>query len=272
MSRSVVIVGSFDNLRSCDIRFLEEASNLGQITVFVPTDETIRAQSGTSPKFPLAERLYMLRALRFVTAAVPLDPTTPIVGLPEPKRWVGALWVDICGPLNEARSRFCDLHGLQYRILEESKLQGFPQPLPPLGSTVRKRVVVTGSFDWLHSGHVRFFEEVSGYGDLYVVVGHDANIRLLKGDGHPLLSQDERRYMVSSVRYVTQALVSSGEGWLDADPEIQTIKPDIYAVNPDGDRGGKRQYCLERGIQYLVLQRIPAEGLPPRTSTELRGF
>ena len=81
------------------------------------------------------------------------------------------------------------------------------------------------------------------YGDLYVVVGHDANIRLLKGEGHPLLLEDERRYVVGSIKYVKQALISTGEGWLDADPEIQRFKPDIYAVNEDGDKGGKREYC-----------------------------
>jgi cytidyltransferase-like protein len=132
--------------------------------------------------------------------------------------------------------------------------------------------MVTGCYDWLHSGHVRFFEEVSGYGALYVVVGHDANIRLLKGHGHPLLPQEERRYMAGAIRYVAQALVSSGEGWLDAEPQIQQIKPDIYAVNEDGDRGGKREYCDQHGIQYLVLRRIPAPGLPQRSSTDLRGF
>jgi glycerol-3-phosphate cytidylyltransferase-like family protein len=119
---------------------------------------------------------------------------------------------------------------------------------------------------------VRFFEEVSTYGDLYVIVGHDANIRLLKGEGHPLLSQEERRYVAGSIRYVTQALVSSGDGWLDAEPEIQQLKPDIYAVNEEGDRGGKREFCQKHGIEYLVLKRIPAPGLPTRSSTELRGF
>jgi cytidyltransferase-like protein len=135
-----------------------------------------------------------------------------------------------------------------------------------------KKVVVTGCYDWFHSGHVRFFEEVSKYGDLYVVVGHDANIRLLKGHGHPLLPQQERRFMVASVRFVTQALISSGEGWLDADPEIQRIRPDLYAVNEDGDNGGKREYCAAHGIEYLILKRAPAPGLPARSSTDLRGF
>ena len=139
-------------------------------------------------------------------------------------------------------------------------------------ASVGKKVVVTGCYDWLHSGHVRFFEEVSTYGELYVIVGHDANIRLLKGEGHPLLSQEERRYMVGSIKYVKGALITSGDGWLDADPEIRRLKPDIYAVNEDGDTGGKREYCAALGIEYLVLKRTPAPALPKRTSTDLRGF
>jgi glycerol-3-phosphate cytidylyltransferase-like family protein len=107
---------------------------------------------------------------------------------------------------------------------------------------------------------------------LYVVVGHDANIRLLKGEGRPLFPEEERRYVVGSIRFVKQALVSTGHGWLDAEPEIQDIKPDIYAVNEDGDVPEKRDYCARHGLEYLVLQRAPAPGLPKRSSTDLRGF
>jgi glycerol-3-phosphate cytidylyltransferase-like family protein len=56
-------------------------------------------------------------------------------------------------------------------------------------------------------------------------VGHDANIRLLKGKGHPMFPQEKRRYMVRSVRFVTEALVSTGQGWLDAEPEIAILSP-----------------------------------------------
>ena len=109
-------------------------------------------------------------------------------------------------------------------------------------------------------------------GDLYVVVGHDANIRLLKGQGHPLFPEAERRDMAGAVRYVKQALVATGDGWLDAEPEIKRLRPDIYAVNHDGDRPEKRAYCQAHGIEYRVLERIPKEGLPRRQSTNLRGF
>ena len=136
----------------------------------------------------------------------------------------------------------------------------------------RKKVIATGCYDWFHSGHVRFCEEVSELGDLYVVVGSDTNVALLKGAGHPLLKQEERRYVVGSVRYVKQCLISTGSGWMDAEPEVHRIKPDIYAVNEDGDKPEKREFCKQHGLEYVVLKRTPKEGLTRRTSTNLRGF
>ena len=59
---------------------------------------------------------------------------------------------------------------------------------------------------------------------------------------------------------------------MDAEPDFIRFRPDIYAVNEDGDKGGKREYCAKLGIQYLVLKRLPAPGLPLRRSTDLRGF
>ena len=78
--------------------------------------------------------------------------------------------------------------------------------------------------------------------------------------------------MVAGIRYVRQALISSGEGWLDAEPEIRRLRPDFYVVNEDGDRPEKRAYCEKHGIRYIVLKRTPKEGLPPRSSTRLRGY
>ena len=267
----VVVSGSFDDLRSHQIRFLQEAATFGEVQVLLWEDEAFQKLIGRAPKFPFAERLYFLEAIRFVTRVISLPSGAEVNALPNDVTSTSAVWVDEEQSANSSRRSFCESRGLAYQVLNARQLKGFP-PVRRFGESGRKKVVVTGCYDWVHSGHVRFFEEVSGYGDLYVIVGHDANIRLLKGEGHPLLSQDERRYVTGSIRYVTQALISSGEGWLDADPEIQRLKPDIYAVNEDGDKGGKREYCRERGIEYLVLKRTPAPGLPKRSSTTLRGF
>jgi len=266
----VIVSGGFDDIRSRDLRLLEEAAKVGELTVLLWPDATLQKLTGKAPKFPLAERSYFLNAVRYVSQVVEADAGADFNSLPKGLR--ADVWADVAATTNAARENFARERGVSYHVFAADELKGFPEP-PPLPPTPgRKKVIATGSYDWFHSGHVRFLEEVSAYGDLYVVVGHDANIRLLKGEGHPLIPQDERRYIVGSIKFVKQALISTGEGWLDADPEIRRLKPDIYAVNEDGDKGGKREYCRKLGIEYLVLKRTPAPGLPRRSSTDLRGF
>ena len=269
--QNVVVTGRFDDMRSRHIRFLEEAAQLGSLQVLLWDDEAIRASTGRLPKFPLAERTYLLEGLRYVDRVTavpgPIDPAAlPWLDDLQANAWVVTEVDDMA-----QKRDYCAAHGLAYHVVKDATLAGFPPVLTPLRSD-HKKVVVTGCYDWFHSGHVRFFEEVSELGDLYVVVGSDANVALLKGEGHPLLPQDERRYVVQSIRYVTQALISTGEGWMDAEPEIARIQPDMYAVNEDGDKPEKREFCRTHGLEYVVLKRVPKEGLPRRQSTDLRGF
>lgn len=265
-----IVTGGFDDLRSPHVRFLEEAARRGRVRVWLWPDAAIEKLQGRPPKFPLAERQYFLGALRFVDEVRVWETAVQPDALPETP--ASATWVIHAAEDTPAKRAFCTKHGLACAVLQASDLAGFPPGPPPPADSRRKKVIVTGCYDWLHSGHIRFFEEVSQHGDLYVAVGNDANVRHLKGDGHPLFSQDERRYLVGAVRFVTQAMYTTGWGWLDAEPEIQRLKPDIYAVNEDGDKPEKRAYCEAHGIQYLVLKRTPKPGLPRRQSTDLRGF
>ena len=43
------------------------------------------------------------------------------------------------------------------------------------------RVMVTGCFDLLHSGHVAFLREAAKHGDLHVCIGSDSTVHALKG-------------------------------------------------------------------------------------------
>ena len=268
--KQIIVSGGFDDLKSRDLRFLEEAAKLGELSVLLWPDATLRQLTGQAPKFPLAERMYFLNAVRYVNRVIEADGAASFDALP--KNLPADIWTDFETTANPAREKFAADNKIAYRVFKAAELKGFPEPPPLPSAPGRKKVVVTGCYDWFHSGHVRFCEEVSAHGDLYAIVGHDANIRLLKGEGHPLLPEDERRYVVGSIKFVKQALVSSGDGWLDADPEIKKLQPDIYAVNEDGDKGGKREYCDKLGIKYLVLKRTPAPGLQRRSSTDLRGF
>jgi len=132
------------------------------------------------------------------------------------------------------------------------------------------KVFVSGCYDMLHSGHVAFFKEASQYGDLHVGIGSDATIMNLKGR-QTINSEQERLYMVNSVRYVSEAWINSGNGILDFVDDLKRLKPDRYIVNEDGHSPAKDELCKEFGIEYIVLKRIPEAGLPSRSTTLLRG-
>ena len=133
----------------------------------------------------------------------------------------------------------------------------------------RKKVFVSGCYDLLHSGHVEFFRQASQYGDLYVGIGSDRTIEALKGH-KTMYSERERLFMVRAIRYVKEAYINEGEGMLDFVPTLDIVHPDCLVVNEDGDREEKRQLCRERGMEYIVLKRVPGEGLEARSSTGLK--
>ncbi|MBR1825358.1 MAG: adenylyltransferase/cytidyltransferase family protein [Alphaproteobacteria bacterium] len=131
------------------------------------------------------------------------------------------------------------------------------------------KVFVSGCFDVLHSGHIRFFEEASQYGDLYVSIGSDKTVEELK-HRKTLYNEDERLYMVSAIKFVHQAFVAKGAGKLDFAEEIKQIQPDIFFVNTDGDSAEKRAFVEGLGVRYVVSNRIPKDLLPVRSTTAIR--
>lgn len=137
------------------------------------------------------------------------------------------------------------------------------------GSSARPRVMVSGCFDMLHSGHVAFLEEAAEHGEVHVCVGSDRTVFDLKG--RPTInSEQERKYLLESLRCVTRVYISRGSGILDFLPELDEIRPQIFFVNADGDTPAKRELMAARGIEYIVSSRKPREGLVARSTTSLR--
>lgn len=132
-----------------------------------------------------------------------------------------------------------------------------------------KKVFITGCYDMLHSGHIKFFREASQFGDLFVGIASDDTIHSLKGR-KPIYSERERLYMVKSIRYVKDACINSGLGMMDFIESINLYNPDIFVVNEDGHTDEKETFCKERGIEYNVLKRISETGLTPRSTTTIR--
>lgn len=132
-----------------------------------------------------------------------------------------------------------------------------------------KKVLVSGCYDLMHAGHIAFFKTAAQYGKLYVAVGADTNLLLLKGKV-PYYSQKERIYLVNSIRFVEKAFPAAGSGMLDFEPDMERIKPDIFIVNSDGHTVEKEALCKKYGVEYKVLERIPEKGLPARASSSIK--
>jgi cytidyltransferase-like protein len=133
----------------------------------------------------------------------------------------------------------------------------------------KKKVFVSGCFDMLHSGHVAFLKEASAFGEVYIGLGSDETIQELKGRA-TINSEEERLYMLSALACVTSVKVNKGSGLLDFLPDMIVLKPDIFIVNEDGHSPEKEQICKDLGVEYKVLNRIPHNNLPARSTTSLR--
>lgn len=136
---------------------------------------------------------------------------------------------------------------------------------------MRKKVFLSGSFDPLHSGHVALFKKASEYGNLYVGMGTDESVEHYKN--HPVFwTAEERLYMVKAIRYVTDASINKGMGFGDFVTNPMFLDSDIFIVGKDRDCEKLRILCKNLKKKYIVFDRIHAEGLPHRSSTEIRNY
>ena len=130
-----------------------------------------------------------------------------------------------------------------------------------------KKVLVAGFFDLFHSGHARFLEQASSYGKLAVVVGSDESSLINKGK-RPIYTQDERAYILSSLKSVSKVLSPKDCTPLNFEPFLEDC--DIFIINEDGHTEEKENVCTSAGVEYLVLKREPLTGLRNNSSSSIK--
>ena len=95
----------------------------------------------------------------------------------------------------------------------------------------RKLVVTNGCFDIMHRGHAAYLREARLLGDaLLVLINSDASVKMLKGDKRPVVSQNDRAYMLCALASVDRVVIFDG---LRCDRELAAIAPDIYVKGGD---------------------------------------
>jgi rfaE bifunctional protein nucleotidyltransferase chain/domain len=92
-------------------------------------------------------------------------------------------------------------------------------------------ILANGKFDLLHVGHVRYLHGAKALGGkLVVAINSDHSVRTLKGEGRPIMPEDERAEIIAALADV-DAVVIFPE--LDVRAIIREIRPDIQAKGTD---------------------------------------
>ena len=88
-------------------------------------------------------------------------------------------------------------------------------------------VMVNGTFDVLHPGHVALLNTARSYGDyLIVAIDTDRRVRELKGEGRPINNQNDRKIMLTNLKAVDFVVIfDSTEELIDY---MKLYKPQVY--------------------------------------------
>ena len=99
-----------------------------------------------------------------------------------------------------------------------------------------KRVITFGTFDILHTGHIRFLEKAKALGDILIVgvAGNDVYLQLKKT--LPILDEKVRLEIVKSLSCVDNAFISSDETQSVMNDIIEFHNSDIIALGEDNKR------------------------------------
>jgi rfaE bifunctional protein nucleotidyltransferase chain/domain len=113
--------------------------------------------------------------------------------------------------------------------------------------------LANGNFDLLHVGHVRYLRGAKALGGkLVVAMNSDDSVRALKGEGRPIMPENERAEIVAALADV-DAVVIFPE--LDVRAIIREIRPDIQAKGTDYtvDSVPERDTVVECGGQVAIV-------------------
>jgi glycerol-3-phosphate cytidylyltransferase len=117
-----------------------------------------------------------------------------------------------------------------------------------------KRILTVGVFDLLHFGHMELFRKAKALGDfLIVAVQEDAFVTQFKPGTKLTYTEEQRSYMVASIRYVDQVVP-----YKTAESIVQQIDFDIFAHGPDQTNSSfiaAEKWCNAHHKEVVVLPR-----------------
>jgi rfaE bifunctional protein nucleotidyltransferase chain/domain len=136
------------------------------------------------------------------------------------------------------------------KILSRSELRQRVEEWRRAGERI---TLANGNFDLLHVGHVRYLQGAKALGGkLVVAINSDDSVRALKGEGRPVMPEQERTEIVAALADV-DAVVLFPE--LDVRAIIREIRPDVQAKGTDytADSVPERDTLAECGGRVEIV-------------------
>ncbi len=120
---------------------------------------------------------------------------------------------------------------------------------------IAKKVLIAGTFDLVHPGHIYLINEAAKLGDVYVIVATDKNRELYSGET-PIVPEEQRLAVIKSIKNVKDAKLGRHDN--DTLKTVEEIKPDIVLLGPN------QKYSIEtlrKGLIDIGLNKVEVKKL-----------
>lgn len=118
------------------------------------------------------------------------------------------------------------------------------------------QVFVSGTFDIIHGGHIRFFKDAKSLGD-YLIVSFASDLTLMKYKGRKgAMPEEHKRMVLESLRMVDEVVMGSNSENPVFDFEREFIESNaiiLASTTDDLHADEKRQFALAHGARYVQI-------------------
>lgn len=123
-NKKVFVSGCYDMLHSGHVAFFKEASRYGDLYVGIGSDKTIQELKNRKTVCSEKERLYMVKAIRYVTDACINNGSGMMDFVESVDRFKPDVFVVNSDGGNDVKRRFCEERGIEYVVLEREPEAG----------------------------------------------------------------------------------------------------------------------------------------------------
>ena len=124
-----------------------------------------------------------------------------------------------------------------------------------------KKVFVSGAFNVLHAGHIRFFEDARALGDYLIVSYPSADLLWELYTKKSTLDDADKKAVISSLQMVDEVIESTDQdvalsfksAFIQANPQVLAVTTDDQYMEE------KRRFCEEQGVEFVVLEKSQPE-------------